>query len=79
MNAKKGNTAVCKRQALYDGALGARGIRELRLYIDLEPVHDDNAYTITQTYHGGSGDLMIYTNHPTQSNDTQMLTEYRIT
>ena len=35
------NTAVCKRQALYDGALGARGIYELRSYVDLETAYDN--------------------------------------
>jgi hypothetical protein len=74
-----GNTAVCKRQALYDGALGARGIHELRLYVDPETAYDNNAYTITSTYHGGSGDLTIYSTHPTPSNDPQNPTEYRMT
>ena len=74
-----GNTAVCKRQALYDGALGARGVHELRSYVDPETAYDNNAYTITSTYHGGSGDLTIYTTHPTLSNDAQNLTEYRMT
>jgi len=74
-----GNTAVCKNQALYDGALGARGIHELRSYVDPETAHDNNAYTISSTYHGGSGDLTIYTTHPTQSNNAQILTEYRTT
>ena len=35
-----GNTAVCKRQALYDGALGARGVRKLRSYVDPQITHD---------------------------------------
>ena len=74
-----GNTAVCKRQALYDGALGARGIHELRSYVDPETAYDNNAYTITSTYHGGSGDLTIYTTHPTLSTNAQNLTDYRMT
>ncbi|KAL9125422.1 MAG: hypothetical protein Q9217_005379, partial [Psora testacea] len=74
-----GNTIVYKRQALYDGALGARGIHELRSYVDPETAYDNNAYTITSTYHGGSGDLTIYKTHPTLSNDAQNLTEYRMT
>ena len=48
---------MCKRQALYDGALGARGIHELRSYVDPETAYDNNAYTITSTYHGGTGAL----------------------
>lgn len=74
-----GNTAVCKRQALYDGALGARGIHELRLYVNPETAYDNNAYTITSTYYGGYGDLTIYSTHPTPSNDPQNLIEYRMT
>ncbi len=74
-----GNTAVCKNQALYDGAIGARGIHELRSHVDPKMAYDNNAYTITSTYHGGSGDLTIYTTHPTLSNDAQNLTEYRMT
>ena len=34
--APNGSIAMCKRQALYDGALGARGIHELRSYVDPE-------------------------------------------
>ncbi|KAK3176921.1 hypothetical protein OEA41_008247 [Lepraria neglecta] len=74
-----GNAAVCKRQALYDGALGARGIHELRSYVGQETPFDNNAYTITSTYHGGTGDLTIYSTHPTPSNDSQNPIEYRIT
>ena len=74
-----GNTAVCKRQALYDGALGARGIHELRSYVDPETAYDNNAYTITSTYHGGSGDLTIYSTHPAPSNNPQNPIEYRMT
>lgn len=74
-----GSTAVCKRQALYDGALGARGMYELRSYVDPETAYDNNAYTITSTYHGGSGDLTIYSTHPTPSNDPQNPIEYRMT
>ena len=74
-----GNAAVCKRQALYDGALGARGVHKLRSYVDPETLHDNKAYTITSTYHGGTGDLTIYSTHPTPSNDPQNPIEYRMT
>ena len=73
-----GNTAVCKRQALYDGALGARGMHELRSYVDPETLFDNNAYTITSTYHH-SGLLTIYTIHPTPSEDPTNSAEYRMT
>ncbi len=74
-----GNTAVCKRQALYDGALGARGIHELRSYVDPGTAYDNNAYTITSTYHGGSGTLTMYTTHPAPSKDPKTSAEYRMT
>ncbi len=76
---RNGNTEVCKRQALQDGTSGARGTHELRSYVDPDTAYDNNAYAITSTYHGGSGDLTIYTIHPTRSNDVQNLTEYRMT
>lgn len=74
-----GSPAVCKLQALYDGALGARGVHELRSYVDGEASYDNNAYTITSTYHGGTGDLTIYSTHPILSNDPQIAVEYRTT
>ncbi|KAK3169511.1 hypothetical protein OEA41_008895 [Lepraria neglecta] len=46
-----GSAPVCELQAMYDGALGARGIHELRSYVDPETAYDNNAYTITSTYH----------------------------
>ena len=74
-----GNTAVCKRQALYDGALGARGIHELRSYVDPETAYDNNAYTITSTYHGGTGALKLYSTHLTPSMSPGIPIEYRMT
>ena len=73
------NTAVCKRQALYNGALGARGIYELRSYVDLETAYDNNAYTISATYHGGSGALKLYTTHCTPSTNPNRDYEFRMT
>ena len=48
-----GSAAVAKRQACYDGALGARGMHSLQSYDQGEPVYDNNTYTITSTYHDG--------------------------
>ena len=73
------NTAVCKRQALYNSALGARRIYKLRLYVNLGTAYDNNAYTITSTYYSGSGDFTIYSIYPTPSNNLQNLIKYRIT
>ena len=74
----KGTTDVCKLQALYDGALGARGIHELRLYIGQETLFDNNTYTITSTYHH-SGLLIMYTTHLTASESPTNSIEYRMT
>lgn len=74
----KGLEDVCKNQAMYDGALGARGIQELRSFIDPETVYDNNAYTITSTYHP-SELLIMYTTHPVKSTNQKHQTEYRMT
>ena len=72
-----GNPAVCKRQALYDGAVGARGVHELRSYVDPETLHDSKAYTITSTYHNGT--LRLYTTHSTPSTNPNRDYEFRMT
>lgn len=74
-----GSAPVSKLQAMYDGALGARGIHELRSYVDPETAYDNNAYTITSTYHGGTGALKLYTTHPTQPTHPNQGTEFRMT
>ena len=61
------STATCKRQALYNDALGARGVHELRSYVNPETAYDNNAYTIPSTYYGGSETLTMYTTYPTPS------------
>lgn len=57
-----GTAAGVKRQACYDGALGARGMHYLQSYGEDKPVHDNNAYTITSIY--SDGQLKMYTSHP---------------
>ncbi|KHN94910.1 uncharacterized protein MAM_07137 [Metarhizium album ARSEF 1941] len=57
-----GNLTVGSRQACYDGALGARGVHCLQSYGQAELQYDNNAYTLTCTYHGGT--LKMYTTHP---------------
>ena len=59
-----GSLAVAGRQASYDGPLGARGQQSLQSYGQDEPVYDNNAYTITSIYHGGT--LKMYTSHLTE-------------
>ncbi|KAK3170693.1 hypothetical protein OEA41_002775 [Lepraria neglecta] len=72
-----GSAPVCELQAMYDGAMGARGVHELRSYVGQETPFDNKAYTITSTYHY-SGLLTIYTTHPTASESPTNPTEYRI-
>ncbi|QSS61694.1 hypothetical protein I7I51_03871 [Histoplasma capsulatum] len=55
-----GSLAVATWQACYDGALGARGMDALRSYRQ-EQTYDNNAYTLTSTYHGGT--LKMYATH----------------
>ncbi len=55
------------RQAFYSGALGARGINELISYADTQTAYDNNVYTVTSTYYGGSGNFTMYITHPTPS------------
>lgn len=73
-----GSAAVAKRQACFDGALGARGVHRLRSFkADSTLACDNNAYTITLTYHDGQ--LKMYTVHPTPSTNSQDSPEYHIT
>jgi len=72
-----GSAAVAKRQASYDGALGARGMHSLQSYGESEPTHDNNAYTITSTYHDGT--LKMYTVHPTPPAEPNGKPSYHMT
>ena len=73
------SSSVCELQAMYDGALGARGFHELRSYVGQETLFDNKAYTITSTYHGGSGTLKLYTTHPTRSTDPNRDYDFHLT
>lgn len=61
--------AVTKRQACYDGVVGARDMRKLATFEmkNSETIYDNNAYTITSTYHSVIGTLQMYTIHSTKS------------
>lgn len=76
-----GSGAVAKRQACYDGVMGARGVNEFRAYgLDKpETLYDENAYTITSTYHSATGTLQVYTIHPTKPTDPGTSPEYFMT
>jgi hypothetical protein len=63
-----------KLQATLDGALGARAMHKLQSYGEKEPTYDNNAYTITSTYHDGT--LKIYTTHITPPAGPRQLQEY---
>jgi hypothetical protein len=67
--APSGGADVAKRQAMQDGAYGARAMHSLQSYSEGKPVYDGNAYTITSTYHAGTGTLKLYATHPTRGED----------
>jgi hypothetical protein len=71
-----GSASVAKRQACYDGALGARGVHSLQEYGKDEPEFDNNASTLTSIYHNGQ--LQMFTSHPSKS-DTSDQPEYYMT
>ncbi|MCJ1423861.1 hypothetical protein MMC29_001746 [Sticta canariensis] len=75
----EGSGAVAKRQACYNGAVGARGVHELRSFRagDSDTLYDNIAYTLTSTYHNGN--LKFYTTHPTPSTDPEVSSEYHMT
>jgi hypothetical protein len=58
-----GSFAVARRQACYDGAIGARGMQSLQSYGQNELVYDNCAYTIASIYLAGQ--LKMYTTHIT--------------
>ncbi|KAL8659734.1 MAG: hypothetical protein Q9226_000290 [Calogaya cf. arnoldii] len=60
---KKGDSMVVMRQGWYDGCLGARGVHELRAWIDPDTLDDNNAYTLVCTYEAGTATLVFYTVH----------------
>ncbi|KAL9026875.1 MAG: hypothetical protein Q9180_007414 [Flavoplaca navasiana] len=66
---KKGDSDVVMRQAWHDGCLGARGVHELRAWIDPDTLEDNNAYTLACTYEPGNATLIVYTIHPHISNN----------
>jgi hypothetical protein len=72
-----GTAAVARRQACYNGALGARGINSLHSYGEDKPVFDNNAYTITSIY--SDGQLKMYTSHPIQPTSPERQPEYCMT
>ncbi|KAI9786743.1 MAG: hypothetical protein M1816_007814 [Peltula sp. TS41687] len=74
-----GSAVKARRQACYDGALGARGMHSLQNFglEESEAVYDDRAYTIASTYYAGN--LTLYTTHPTKPLDAESSPEYHMT
>ncbi|KAI4241194.1 MAG: hypothetical protein L6R42_011348 [Xanthoria sp. 1 TBL-2021] len=66
---KSGDSDVVMRQAWYAGCLGARGVHELRAWIDPNTLEDNNAYTIACSYEAGNATLIVYTIHPRLSSN----------
>lgn len=74
-----GGARVAKRQAGYDGAIGARAMHALQNYSVEEPAFDGNAYTYSSTYHAGTGTLQLYAHHPTPPTAPGGRPEYHMT
>ncbi|KAM3422721.1 hypothetical protein BST61_g206 [Cercospora zeina] len=70
-----GRADVAQNQAMYDGAIGARGMLQLQNYRKPTLAYDGNAYTMAASY--CDGQLKIYATHPRES--TTGGTEYYMT
>ena len=75
----KGPADVNKLQACYDGAIGERAMNEIQSYSDPKTAQYNMAHTITSTYHGGTGDLKIYSTHASLSSNPRHPVEYHMT
>ncbi|KAK2774987.1 hypothetical protein FQN53_003372 [Emmonsiellopsis sp. PD_33] len=69
--------STARRQACYDGAVGARGMHRLQSYGKDELVYDNNAYTITAVYQPGI--LNLYATHPARPTGSQTGPQYFMT
>lgn len=58
-----GRPDVTQNQAMYNSAIGARGMLQLQNYSQPTPIYDSNAYTVTSTYYLGTGTLQMYAIH----------------
>jgi hypothetical protein len=72
-----GRSDVAKRQACYDGAVGARAMHSLQNYGAHEPQYDGNAYSYSSTYHDGT--IKLYSSHPTRPHSPGGRPEYHMT
>ncbi|KIW41742.1 uncharacterized protein PV06_07266 [Exophiala oligosperma] len=60
----QGRADVAKRQALLDGAMGARAMHQLQNYKAAEPIYDNRARSFSATYQDGI--LQTYAHHVTK-------------
>ena len=74
-----GRADVARRQACYDGAVGARAMHSLQNYGVHQPKYDGNAYSYANTFHNGTGTLQIYGTHPTRPQAPGGRPDYHIT
>lgn len=63
---KSGNADVVQRQAVNNGAFGARAMHSLQNY-GWPAVYDNKAYALGATYHDGQ--LKVYATHPVQASE----------
>lgn len=70
----EGSAAVARRQACYDGAIGARGMLSLHSYGKETMIYDNRAYTISSTYYD-----QMYATHFTPPTDAEKPPEYQMT
>jgi hypothetical protein len=77
--APRGGADVALRQALHDGAIGARAMHALQNYGEEKPGFDGNAYSCSSTYHAGTGTLQLYTHHVTAPTAPGGRPEYHMT
>ncbi|KAK3302639.1 uncharacterized protein B0T15DRAFT_569773 [Chaetomium strumarium] len=72
-----GDPCVVKRQAGYDGAIGACAMHALQNYGAEEPAFDGNAYTYSSTYYAGQ--LQLFAHHTTPPAASGERPEYHMT
>lgn len=68
---KVDNWLLAKRQGCYCGTLAARGVHQLRSYVDPDTTLDNKAYVIVATY-PKEGTLKLFTIHPTRYKDDEI-------
>lgn len=78
VKALKGGADVALRQALHDGAIGARAMHALQNYGEEHPGFDGNSYSYSSIYHA-AGTLQLYTHHVTAPTAPGGRPEYHMT